>query len=58
MKKSSKLLLVLSLLGLGSGVLASCGTNANNAIPAGKVNEGAETNASYNIINASSEAAY
>ena len=58
MKKSSKLLLVLSLLGLGSGVLASCGTGANNAIPAGKVNEGAETNASYNIINASSEAAY
>ncbi len=58
MKKSSKLLLVLSLLGLGSGVLASCGTSANNAIPAGKVNEGAETNASYNIINASSEAAY
>ena len=58
MKKSSKLLLVLSLLGLGSGVLASCGTGANNATPAGKVNEGAETNASYNIINASSEAAY
>ena len=58
MKKSSKLLLVLSLLGLGSGVLASCGTGANNAIVAGKVNEGAETNASYNIINASSEAAY
>lgn len=58
MKKSSKLLLVLSLLGLGSGVLASCGTGANNAVPAGKVNEGAETNASYNIINASSEAAY
>lgn len=58
MKKSSKLLLVLSLLGLGSGVLASCGTSANNAIVAGKVNEGAETNASYNIINASSEAAY
>lgn len=58
MKKSSKLLLVLSLLGLGSSVLASCGTGANNAIPAGKVNEGAETNASYNIINASSEAAY
>ena len=58
MKKSSKLLLVLSLLGLGSGVLASCRTGANNAIPAGKVNEGAETNASYNIINASSEAAY
>lgn len=58
MKKSSKLLLVLSLLGLGSGVLASCGTGANNAIPAGKVNEGTETNASYNIINASSEAAY
>lgn len=58
MKKSSKLLLVLSLIGLGSGVLASCGTGANNAIPAGKVNEGAETNASYNIINASSEAAY
>lgn len=58
MKKSSKLLLVLSLLGLGSGVLASCGTGANNAIPAGKVNEDAETNASYNIINASSEAAY
>lgn len=58
MKKSSKLLLVLSLLGLGSGVLASCETGANNAIPAGKVNEGAETNASYNIINASSEAAY
>lgn len=58
MKKSSKLLLVLSLLGLGSGVLASCGTSANNAIIPGKVNEGAETNASYNIINASSEAAY
>ncbi len=58
MKKSSKLLLVLSLLGLGNGVLVSCGTGANNAIPAGKVNEGAETNASYNIINASSEAAY
>lgn len=58
MKKSSKLLLVLSLLGLGSGVLASCGTGANNAIPTGKVNGGAETNASYNIINASSEAAY
>mgnify|MGYP004697026427 FL=1 len=58
MKKSSKLLLVLSLLGLGSGVLASCETGANNAIPTGKVNEGAETNASYNIINASSEAAY
>ena len=58
MKKSSKLLLVLSLLGLGNSVLASCGTSANNAIPAGKVNEGAETNASYNIINASSEAAY
>ncbi len=58
MKKSSKLLLVLSLLGLGNSVLASCGTGANNAIPAGKVNEGAETNASYNIVNASSEAAY
>lgn len=58
MKKSSKLLLVLSLLGLGSSVLASCGTSANNAIIPGKVNEGAETNASYNIINASSEAAY
>ena len=58
MKKSSKLLLVLSLLGLGSGVLTSCGTSANNAIIPGKVNEGAETNASYNIINASSEAAY
>ena len=58
MKKSSKLLLVLSLLGLGSGVLTSCGTGTNNAIPAGKVNEGTETNASYNIINASIEAAY
>ena len=58
MKKSSKLLLVLSLLGLGSGILASWGTNANNAIVPGKVNEGAETNLSYSIINASSEAAY
>ena len=58
MKKSSKLLLVLSLLGLGSGVLASCSTNANNVIVPGKINEGAETAASYNIVNASSEAAY
>lgn len=58
MKKSSKLLLVLSLLGLGSGVLVSCSTSASNVIVPGKINEGAETAASYNIVNASSEAAY
>ena len=60
MKKTYKTLLALSLLGLASGVLASCqsGDSSTPSNPGQLINDQADATVSYNIINDSKDFAY